>query len=191
MVIAHFAFQRSDPLRHTYQGGEMTTGGGTRDGEALWTKTNIDRPRGFYAMPHQPHHPDDPAADIWGVRRRHISYGTGEYAEFDHHPLAACESSAEVDRFGWPDPTAYDFVAMAERVGREPGLAGLELNLSCPNVSGGLDFATDPEVTRRIVRGVRDVCPLPVLAKLTPNVTDVVPVAQAAASQMRQSSSAV
>ena len=61
------------------------------------------------------------------------------------------------------------------------GLAALELNLSCPNVAGGLDFATDPDVTRRIVAGVRKVCPLPIIAKLTPNVTSVVPIAQAAA----------
>src|SRR5438552_3156777 len=46
---------------------------------------------------------------------------------------------------------------------------------------GGVDFATDPEVTRRVVRRVREVCSLPLIAKLTPNVTDVVPVAQAAA----------
>ena len=74
-----------------------------------------------------------------------------------------------------------EFFEMAAKIGREPGLAGLELNLSCPNVSGGLDFATDPEVTRRIVRGVRDVCPLPLVAKLTPNVTDILPIARAAA----------
>ena len=74
-----------------------------------------------------------------------------------------------------------EFIEMAERIGRETGLAGLELNLSCPNVAGGVDFATDPEVTRRVVRGVRKVCSLPLLAKLTPNVTDVVAIAQAAA----------
>jgi dihydroorotate dehydrogenase (NAD+) catalytic subunit len=74
-----------------------------------------------------------------------------------------------------------DFLEMAEKIGREPGLAGLELNLSCPNVAGGLDFATDPALTRRIVAGVRKVCPLPLIAKLTPNVTNVVPIAQAAA----------
>ncbi len=74
-----------------------------------------------------------------------------------------------------------DFIEMAARVGREPGVAALELNLSCPNVAGGIDFAIDPERTRRVVRGVRDVCPLPLLAKLTPNVTDIVPVARAAA----------
>jgi dihydroorotate dehydrogenase (NAD+) catalytic subunit len=74
-----------------------------------------------------------------------------------------------------------EFIEMAAQIGREPGLAALELNLSCPNVTGGSDFATSPEVTARIVRGVREVCPLPVLAKLTANVTDIVPIAQAAA----------
>jgi dihydroorotate dehydrogenase (NAD+) catalytic subunit len=73
-----------------------------------------------------------------------------------------------------------DFVAMAEQIGRQTGLAALELNLSCPNVAGGIDFAIDPEITGRVVRRVREVCPLPLLAKLTPNVTDIVPIAQAA-----------
>ena len=48
--------------------------------------------------------------------------------------------------------TEDEFAAMARRIGEAgQGLAGLELNLSCPNVSGGLDFATNPEVARRIV----------------------------------------
>jgi dihydroorotate dehydrogenase (NAD+) catalytic subunit len=74
-----------------------------------------------------------------------------------------------------------EFVEMAAQIGREAGLAGLELNLSCPNVAGGVDFATNPEVTRRVVQSVRDVCPLPLIAKLTPNVTDIVAIARAAA----------
>jgi dihydroorotate dehydrogenase (NAD+) catalytic subunit len=74
-----------------------------------------------------------------------------------------------------------EFIEMAERIGQEQGLAGLELNLSCPNVAGGVDFATDPEVTSRVVHGVRRVCPLPLIAKLTPNVTDITLIAQAAA----------
>ncbi|HEV2949150.1 MAG TPA: dihydroorotate dehydrogenase [Gemmataceae bacterium] len=72
------------------------------------------------------------------------------------------------------------FMAMAEKIGRESGLAGLELNLSCPNVAGGLDFATDPRLTAKIVERVKKVCPLPIIAKLTPNVTDIVSVARAA-----------
>jgi dihydroorotate dehydrogenase (NAD+) catalytic subunit len=76
--------------------------------------------------------------------------------------------------------TEDEFVAMAEQIGQQPGLAGLELNLSCPNVSGGTDFACDPALTERIVRRARAVCPRPLIAKLTPNVTNIVTIAQAA-----------
>src|ERR1043165_5847550 len=75
--------------------------------------------------------------------------------------------------------TAEQFVEMAEKIGKEAGLAALELNLSCPNVAGGLDFATDPLLTHQIVSNVRKVCSLPIIAKLTPNVTKIVPIAQA------------
>lgn len=76
--------------------------------------------------------------------------------------------------------TEHEFLEMAAMLADVPGLAGLELNLSCPNVSGGVDFATDPAVTRRVVEGCRRACPLPIIAKLTPNVTSIVPIAQAA-----------
>lgn len=76
-----------------------------------------------------------------------------------------------------------EFVMMAARIHEAgAGLSGLELNLSCPNVSGGIDFATDPTVTQRVVRRCRDACPeIPIIAKLTPNVTDIGRIAQAAA----------
>jgi dihydroorotate dehydrogenase (NAD+) catalytic subunit len=74
-----------------------------------------------------------------------------------------------------------DFVEMAAMLGRESGIAAVELNLSCPNVAGGIDFALDPDATRRVVHRVRSVCPLPILAKLTPNVTNIIPIARAAA----------
>jgi dihydroorotate dehydrogenase (NAD+) catalytic subunit len=76
--------------------------------------------------------------------------------------------------------TADEFPAMAARFTSDCGCAALELNLSCPNVAGGTDYATDPDLTRRIVRACRDACPLPLIAKLTPNVTDIVPIARAA-----------
>lgn len=86
-----------------------------------------------------------------------------------------------------------EFVAMAARVHQsKDGLAALELNLSCPNVSGGTDFASDPELTKRIVRRCRDVCPdLPLIAKLTPNVTDITLIARAAADGGADAVSAV
>ncbi len=73
------------------------------------------------------------------------------------------------------------FVAMAELLGQEPGLAAVELNISCPNVSHGLDLGVDARVVGRLVRRVRGACPLPIIAKLTPNVNDIVPIAAAAA----------
>jgi len=73
------------------------------------------------------------------------------------------------------------FVAMAERLGAEPGLAAIELNISCPNVSHGLDLGVDAASVGRLVKRVRSACPVPIIAKLTPNVTDVVPIAAAAA----------
>ncbi len=77
--------------------------------------------------------------------------------------------------------TEDDFVELAAKMGRAAGLAAVELNLSCPNVAGGADFAADPAVTKRIVERCRAVCPYPLIAKLTPNVTSVVPIAKAAA----------
>jgi dihydroorotate dehydrogenase (NAD+) catalytic subunit len=73
-----------------------------------------------------------------------------------------------------------EFVEMAARLNGEAGVAGLELNLSCPNVAGGVDFATDPAVTRAVVGAVRRAYAGPLIAKLTPNVTNIVPVARAA-----------
>jgi dihydroorotate dehydrogenase (NAD+) catalytic subunit len=77
--------------------------------------------------------------------------------------------------------TAEEFIDMAQRIGQAEGLTAVELNLSCPNVAGGTDFATDPALTRQIVGRCRDVCPHPLIAKLTPNVTDIVAIAKAAA----------
>lgn len=73
------------------------------------------------------------------------------------------------------------FVAMAARLSGEPGVAGVELNISCPNVSHGLDLGIDPASVGRLVRRVRSACDIPIIAKLTPNVTDVVAIAAAAA----------
>lgn len=77
--------------------------------------------------------------------------------------------------------TAAEFETLARRLAFEEGIAALELNISCPNVSHGVDFGSDPILCRKVVAAVREATPLPILAKLTPNVTDIVAVAQAAA----------
>jgi dihydroorotate dehydrogenase (NAD+) catalytic subunit len=77
--------------------------------------------------------------------------------------------------------TADDFVELALRVGSCEGVAAIELNLSCPNVSGGVDYGTSPTSCRDVVSRAREASAVPVLAKLTPNVTSIADVAKGAA----------
>jgi len=76
--------------------------------------------------------------------------------------------------------TYDEFVGLAARLEGAGGVAALELNISCPNVTGGVDFGTNPRMCQRVVSGVRQACSLPVLAKLTPNVTSIAEIARAA-----------
>ena len=75
-----------------------------------------------------------------------------------------------------------EFQEMASALELADGLDGVELNISCPNVSGGIDFGTNPELAAEVVSCVKSTTSLPVIAKLTPNVTDIVSVASAVAS---------
>lgn len=77
--------------------------------------------------------------------------------------------------------TVDDFATMARKLAPHSGISALELNISCPNVSGGVDFGTNPDSARDVVQAVREVCPFPIVAKLTPNVTDITKVAAGAA----------
>ncbi len=74
-----------------------------------------------------------------------------------------------------------DFRDLTKRISDQEGVAGIELNVSCPNVAGGLDFSTDPKLAYRVVRAAREATQLPVIPKLSPNVTDIVAIAQAVA----------
>jgi dihydroorotate dehydrogenase (NAD+) catalytic subunit len=76
--------------------------------------------------------------------------------------------------------TWEEFVRMAGRLEGAAGVDAIELNMSCPNVSGGVDFGTDRALCEKVVAGVRKACSHPILAKLTPNVTDITVVARAA-----------
>ena len=62
----------------------------------------------------------------------------------------------------------------------EAGVDALEVNLSCPNVAHGTRASTDPGLTEQTVAAVKKVATVPVFAKLTPNIADVVPIAAAA-----------
>lgn len=78
--------------------------------------------------------------------------------------------------------TYEEFIELVERLNGVDGVAAIELNISCPNVSHGVDFGTDAAMCERVVRGARQATSLPIIAKLTPNVTDIAVIARAAAA---------
>lgn len=78
--------------------------------------------------------------------------------------------------------TLEDFAKLAEGLDGAPGIAALEVNISCPNQAcGGLEFGVDPHLTGQVISEVRKRTRLPVIAKLSPNVTDITVIARAAA----------
>jgi len=75
-----------------------------------------------------------------------------------------------------------DYAEIARRLDQARGVAGLEVNISCPNVKkGGLQFGTVPEMAYEAIKAVRDNTKLPVIAKLSPNVTSISDMAEAVA----------
>ena len=72
-----------------------------------------------------------------------------------------------------------EYVTVCERLDGVAGVAGLELNISCPNIAHGLDLGTDPKAASALVAAVREVTSLAIIVKLTPNVTDITEVARA------------
>jgi dihydroorotate dehydrogenase (NAD+) catalytic subunit len=74
-----------------------------------------------------------------------------------------------------------EYVEVAEVLEQAEGVAAYELNVSCPNTEGGgRDFGVDPGVLAELVGAVRQVARRPLWVKLSPNVTDIVPLARAA-----------
>ena len=80
--------------------------------------------------------------------------------------------------------TVEEYVELVRRLGEvseEMGVAGLEVNISCPNVKkGGMVWGTDAHSTYELINSIRKATSLPLIVKLTPNVTDIKIIAQAA-----------
>ena len=90
--------------------------------------------------------------------------------EVFHKPVMANISGFSVD----------DYVYTSEKLDKEEQVGWLEINISCPNVhGGGMSFGTDPEAAASVMKAVKEVTTKPVIAKLTPNVTDIVSMAKA------------
>jgi dihydroorotate dehydrogenase (NAD+) catalytic subunit len=78
--------------------------------------------------------------------------------------------------------TVEEYAALAERLDAIAEVAGIEVNISCPNVKhGGIVFGTDPKAAYSVVRAVRAATKKPLIVKLSPNVTDIVEMASACA----------
>jgi dihydroorotate dehydrogenase (NAD+) catalytic subunit len=76
--------------------------------------------------------------------------------------------------------TYDEYKKVAKKLSSAKGVHALEVNISCPNVKkGGLSFGCDPKIAARVTRTVKDETGLPVIVKLTPNVTDIAAIAQA------------
>jgi dihydroorotate dehydrogenase (NAD+) catalytic subunit len=77
--------------------------------------------------------------------------------------------------------TAEEYAEVARQISEAGGADALEVNVSCPNVKeGGLAFGTDPAATEKVTASVKKATSLPVIVKLTPNVTSIAEVARGA-----------
>ncbi|MDD5475123.1 MAG: dihydroorotate dehydrogenase [Syntrophales bacterium] len=85
--------------------------------------------------------------------------------------LRTLDTNVIVNIFG---EKTEDYAEVAKKLSGIEGIAGLEVNISCPNVKkGGIAFGADPETAREITIAVKESTDLPVIVKLTPNVTDI------------------
>ncbi len=76
--------------------------------------------------------------------------------------------------------TIDEYVAVTGKLEGVPGISGVELNISCPNVSaGGMEFGVYPELAARVTSAVKAATTLPLIVKLSPNVTDIKEIALA------------
>jgi len=76
--------------------------------------------------------------------------------------------------------TYAEYIKVAKKLSSAKGVHALEINVSCPNVKrGGVSFGSDPKIAAQVTRKVKDATGLPLIVKLTPNVTDIAAIAEA------------
>ena len=104
------------------------------------------------------------------------SQGVGHFIEHDLPLLRSYDVPVIVSISG---NYADDYRDLAARLDREGGITAIEVNISCPNLEmGGCSFGADPEAAGRIVYLVKSKTRIPVIAKLTPNVSDITLIAR-------------
>ncbi|NLW35311.1 dihydroorotate dehydrogenase [Syntrophorhabdus aromaticivorans] len=168
-------------LRNPVMNASGTLGYG-REIEPLWGVETL----GAYVtkgLSLNPHH-GNPTPRVWEEERGLINsiglQNVGVDRFFDQYfPLfRAKKTPVIVNFFGF---TEEEYIACAERIRPDRLIVALEMNLSCPNVKqGGISFGKDPDLVHDIVKAVKGVTGIPVIAKLTPEVKNLKEIAQAA-----------
>lgn len=110
-----------------------------------------------------------------------LQNGGAEYFVSNIYPqLTKYETNILVNVSG---STIEDYVACAERIDELERIAGIELNISCPNIKeGGMAFGTSCSAAEKVVEAVRKVYKKTMIVKLSPNVTDITEIARAVES---------
>lgn len=168
-------------LRNPVMNASGTMGYG-KEIEPLWGIENL----GAYVtkgLSLKPHH-GNPTPRIWEERRGLINsiglQNIGVDRFFDEYFPFFKEKKTPiiVNFFGF---TEDEYIACAERIKPDRFIVALEMNLSCPNVKqGGISFGKDPDMVHRIVKEVKAVTRIPLIAKLTPEVKNLLDIARAA-----------
>ncbi|MBM4017294.1 MAG: uroporphyrinogen-III decarboxylase-like protein [Planctomycetes bacterium] len=135
------------------------------DADALYRKLHIDGPCHVGPRRTVDHHPDDPQADIWGVRHREVDYGGGMYSETAGHPLAAAGTVEDVHAFRWPSPDDHDWEAFRDEVLRTPADRPVRCGHYEPFLTycamrgmeqAYVDLAAEPEIAQAILGHIFD-----------------------------------
>jgi dihydroorotate dehydrogenase (NAD+) catalytic subunit len=131
----------------------------------------------------KPHH-GNPTPRIWDERHGMINsiglQNMGLDRFFDEHfPFFRKKRTPIIiNFFGF---TEEEYIAFAAKVRPDKLIVALEMNLSCPNIkAGGISFGKDPQMVFEIVRKVKSVTQIPLIAKLTPEVKNIVDIGRAA-----------
>ncbi len=131
----------------------------------------------------KPHH-GNPTPRVWDERHGMINsiglqnLGLNRFF-VEHFPFfQKRKTPIIINFFGF---TEEEYIAFAAKIKPDRLIVALEMNLSCPNIkAGGISFGKDPEMVSGIVKKVKSVTPIPLIAKLTPEVKNIVDIARAA-----------
>jgi uroporphyrinogen decarboxylase len=88
--------------------------------EDLYKALDIDGVISIEAPRTTSHHPDDPLADLWGLRKARVNYAGGVYEEYDNHPLGEVTTIEEIHSYRWPSADDHDYEAYTRTLAAAP-----------------------------------------------------------------------